>query len=117
MKTKLTFIQFIALSPEQLDEATKKLPKPKKRPKMNLWFMDQALWKNDLNWSYGKNYLLHTSEEEEEASDVYATDPSTEFCYGVWRHKQGQGITFHKVRPLNNVKNPRVRIKQLQDNA
>lgn len=116
MNTKLTFKDFLGLSPHQLNEAIKKPPKPKKRPKGNLWFMHQGLWLNDLNWAHGKNYLLQTAEEEEQTKDFYATDPNSEFCYGVWHGKHGRGITFDKIRPLHAVKHPRIQIKQFVPN-
>lgn len=99
----LTFKQFLV-------EATKKKkapPKPKARPKKNLWFNDRNFWLNDLRFTKNNSFAL-VGTEDEESSDIYATDPNINLCYGVWQASRNQGITFFQPRPIGAVAHPRI---------
>lgn len=93
----------------------KKIPKPKPRPKKNLWFQDRSHWQADLDFVHSGNLQIHHSgdEENEEERDLYATGPDGKIVWGVWKGKQKRGITFHQPRHLAFVKHPRIMLKQL----
>jgi hypothetical protein len=115
---KITFTQYL-IEQQTLEEALKKKPKPKKpkpRPKKHLWFQDPQMWHNDLQFVHGGNQQYHSYGEEEEVSKnhIYATDPSGQYCYGVWQGPKGRGITFHGSRPIHTVKHPRWNLKKLE---
>jgi hypothetical protein len=101
---------------KQPAKKTKKIPKPKPRPKKNLWFQDKNHWHNDLTFVHGHgNLQIHhpADEEDEESRDYYATGPDGKITWGVWRGKQKRGITFYQPRHIAYVKHPRVKLKQL----
>lgn len=101
----------------ELNEALKKKKKPKKpkkRPNKDLWFRDKALWNLDLQREMGGLYDVVTSEDEED-TDLFATDPGQSQCYGVWRGKLGRGITFKKPRPLHTIAHPRLSLSTYLD--
>lgn len=99
----LTFKQFLV-------EAVKKKkapPKPKARPKKNLWFNDRNFWLNDLRFTKQNSFVL-ASTEDEESSDIYATNTEMNMCYGVWQAARNQGVTFFQPRPMGVVTHPRI---------
>lgn len=122
---KVTFLQFIELTEEavldlkqkfltEADKKKKKIPKPKPRPKKTLWFDDANLWNADLQFAHGGKFEHRSSEEEEESKrHVFAVDPKTNACYGVWQGSRNRGVTFHTPRPLHILKSPRMRIRQM----
>lgn len=130
---KLSFKQFLALDSAVVESmlceighthrpaaGTKKKkpaapPKPKPRPKKTLWFDDPNMWNADLQFAHAGKFDYHTSEEEEEGNrHVFAVDPKTNACYGVWQGSKKRGVTFHVPRPLHILKSPRMSIKQMR---
>jgi hypothetical protein len=98
----------------EVEKKKKKVLKPKPRPKKILWFQDRNLWHKDLQFAHGGKFDLHASQEqEEEARNIYATDPDQRACYGVWQGNRQRGVTFHVPKPLHAVKHPRVLIKRV----
>jgi hypothetical protein len=133
---KISFKQFLALDPVVVEsllleighthrpgitsnkKKPKAPPKPKPRPRKTLWFDDPNMWNADLQFAHSGKFEYHTSEEEEQSSrHVFAVDPKTKACYGVWQGSKKRGVTFHTPRPLHALKSPRMTIRQInQDN-
>ena len=121
MEKVASFKQFLQLDESvvaelltEVEKKKKKIPKPKPRPKKILWFQDRNNWHNDLQFAHGGKFEYFTSQEQEEnARNVYATDPDCNACYGVWQGNRQRGVTFHTPKPLHAVKHPRSQIKRL----
>ncbi len=78
------------------------------RPKKNLWFDDDRLWKRDLDHTHSNNYELVSTENEE---TVIACNADGTQALGKWDMKKGRGITFYRPRPINTVVNPKMTLK------
>ena len=89
---------------QQWREGRPNSTKVKKRPKKNLWFKDDKLWKDDLDLNKGGNYKLVTSDEDEET--IIACDKDEKYSHGVWHKNKGKGITFNSPRPMHTVTAP-----------
>jgi len=90
--------------------------KVKKRPKKNLWFKDNKLWKDDLDLEKGGNYSLVT-DEDEEGGKIIATDSDKKWSHGYWDKAKKRGITFKQPRPIFMVTSPKTRLKDYIANA
>ncbi len=93
---------------QQWREGRPNSTKVKKRPNKNLWFKDQALWKQDLDLERGGNYKMVSDEDEE---TIVACDKDQNFAHGFWSKKNGRGITYKKPRPFHMVAHPRATFK------
>ena len=82
--------------------------KIKPRPKKNLWFDDDRLWKRDLDHTYSNNFTMVSSEDEE---SLIACNSDKTMAYGRWNKKNKKGITFHIPRPIQTVINPKITLK------
>jgi len=93
---------------QQWREGRPNSTKVKKRPRKNLWFKDQNLWKQDLDLERGGNYKIVSDEDEE---TMVACDKDQKFAHGFWSKKNGRGITYKQPRPFHMVAHPRTSFK------
>ena len=93
---------------EQAAKKPKAPPKPKARPKKNLWFQHPQHWRDDLAFFRGPGVRLVKDENEV----VYATDEEEETLYGVWYPHQKRGITFFKNRHLHTACHPKSSLRE-----
>ncbi len=82
--------------------------KMRPRPKKNLWFDDDRLWKRDLDHTHSHNFDFVSTENEE---DIVACNKDRSMAYGKWSKKLGRGITFYKPRPIQTVVHPKMTLK------
>ena len=78
------------------------------RPKKNLWFDDDRLWKRDLDHTYNNDFELSSDEDEE---TVIACNKDRTMAYGRWNKGEKKGITFKKPRPIHTVVHPKMTLK------
>lgn len=94
---------------EYLIEYATSMPKPKPHPGKNQWYKGQgggAYWRSNMNNLYPQARFIGDEENEE----VFAVSPDDEDeCYGVWRYKEDNGVSFPKPRSLRIIAQPRAK--------
>jgi hypothetical protein len=85
--------------------------KPKKHPGKPQWYKDDRFWRLNVHGLHPDARFVGDEENEE----VFAVSPNDEDeCYGVWRYKEKNGITFPSARSLRITAQPRAKFSDYQ---